>query len=68
MTINDAEGVMTAQRYDGHLQWPSDYERHHEVMILYPILPYAPYWNLLAPEFSLLYLMPCALSLVPFTK
>jgi hypothetical protein len=34
MTINDAEGVMTAQRYDGHLQWPSDYERHHEIMIL----------------------------------
>jgi len=26
MTINDAEGIVTAKRYDGHVKWPSDYE------------------------------------------
>jgi hypothetical protein len=30
MTINDAEGIVTAERYDGHVKWPSDYERQHE--------------------------------------
>jgi len=24
MTINDAEGLMTAQRSDGHIWWPCD--------------------------------------------
>ena len=24
MTINDAEGILTAQRSDGHVQWPND--------------------------------------------
>ena len=26
MKINDAEGIMTAQRSDGHFQWPTDHE------------------------------------------
>jgi hypothetical protein len=26
MTINDAEGIMTAQRSDGHFRWPTDHE------------------------------------------
>jgi len=27
MAINDAEGILTAEHYDGHDQWPNDHER-----------------------------------------
>jgi len=27
VTINDAAGIMTAKRNDGHVQWPNDHER-----------------------------------------
>ena len=42
MTINDAEGIMTAQRSDGHDKWPSDYELQHSAMtVTYDAMRYA---------------------------